>query len=242
MDQFKGLSKEKKVEAANIITSTQELLGNGTLIAIGLDPQSVQLSQSDVLGIIGEYKESGNLDASQEAKIVTLATDAKVRVAINNKQLVELPDLEEGLGSGSHLLELGWLLGVVPKDQLENLPPIAISMVEARSVNNIGNLDIFEPVQLERLSPHAASIIRRDQFGDYLDLPQRRALRASGGQDPDLMRVLDAYGIEMQQEDTTREKDVITPRREASRESGSGAVAGSFVILLISFCITKNSM
>jgi len=528
MDQFKGLSKEKRVEAANIITSTQELLGNGTLIAIGLDPQSVQLSQSDVLGIIGEYKESGNLDASQEAKIVTLATDAQVRliqklvkllkltpeslgisgvtlhriiniptfkdtelfmstavysftatesisvgndsttisstdalseivnedqslekniddeltfsnipedttkvsiesaevvtvtnlrpldkfevdcdiirtagnsaamlsakdilkmeeseirscievigslelsqrkraefwsaikdktnplginvysagemvvlgnllpavaewdqefldlsesnidaisvlgknsdllineylqknsksvlsylemaslgkmlcglnatqwkdlvdrdvfaitvqyiakldcvvddevrVAINNKQLVELPNLEEGLGSGSHLLELGWLLGVVPNDQLENLPPIAISMVEARSVNNIGNLDIFEPVQLERLSPHAASIIRRDQFGDYLDVPQRQALRASGGQDPDLMRVLDAYGIEMQHEDRTREKDVITPRREASRESGSGAVAGSLVILLISFCITKNSM
>jgi len=524
MDQFKGLSKEKKVEAANIITNTQELLGNGTLIAIDLDPQSVQLTQSDVLGIIGEYKESGNLNASQEAKIVTLATDAQVRLiqklvkllnltpeslgisgvtlhriiniptfkdtelfmstavysftatesisvgndstttsftdalseivnedqsleqkideelafsniskasiesaevvtitnlrpldkfevdcdiirtagnsaamlsakdilkmeeseirscievmgslelsqrkraefwsaikdrtnplginvysagemvvlgnllpaiaewdqefldlsesnidaisvlgkgsdllineylqknsksvlsylemaslgkmlcglnatqwrdlvdrdvfaitvqyiakldcvvdyevraAINNKQLVELPDLEEGLDSGSRLLELGWLLGVVPNDQLENLPPIAISMVEARSVNNFGNLDIFEPVQLERLSPHAASIIRRDQFGDYLDVPQRRALKASGGQDPDLMRVLDAYGIEMQHEDTIREKDVETPKGQASRESGSGAVSGSFILLVISFCFIKNSM
>ena len=88
------LSEEQKREATTIITSTQSLLANTsfqvkTLCSYCIFPRYIfhyqvlglergELSQEEVLGVLAEYRNSGNMTQTQNNQIQQLAVDTQV--------------------------------------------------------------------------------------------------------------------------------------------------------------------
>merc|ERR1719431_278871 len=74
----KELTDEQKTEATRVITETQKLLGDTSFTVLGLERGDK--SQSEVLGVLAEYKDAGNMTEGQNTAIKKLAVDTQVRM------------------------------------------------------------------------------------------------------------------------------------------------------------------
>merc|ERR1712168_993616 len=132
--------------------------------------------------------------------------------------------------NASSILELGWLMGVLPPHLFENLSPDSFCMLPATSVNNLEKLDVLTSNQLSMISPHASTVIKRSQFGQYFDVKQRSALRKSGGESPALMRTLDDYTKEMRQKDEIIRASVVKVEEISLKSSSANFVTTSTIL------------
>merc|ERR1719431_1234412 len=74
----KELTDEQKTEATRVITDTQKLLGDTSFTVLGLERGDK--SQSEVLAVLAEYKDAGNMTEGQNTAIKKLAVDTQVRM------------------------------------------------------------------------------------------------------------------------------------------------------------------
>merc|ERR1719430_1635302 len=74
----KELTDEQKTEATRVITETQKLLGDTSFTVLGLERGD--RSQNEVLAVLAEYKEAGNMTERQNTEIKNLAVDTQVRM------------------------------------------------------------------------------------------------------------------------------------------------------------------
>merc|ERR1712002_307054 len=65
-------------DATRVITETQKLLGDTSFTVLGLERGDK--SQSEVLGVLAEYKDAGNMTEGQNTAIKKLAVDTQVRM------------------------------------------------------------------------------------------------------------------------------------------------------------------
>ena len=70
------LSEDQKKEATTVITNTQSLLANTSFQVLGLERG--ELSQEEVLAVLAEYRNSGNMTQIQNNQIQQLAVDTQV--------------------------------------------------------------------------------------------------------------------------------------------------------------------
>jgi hypothetical protein len=89
VNRFSGLTLLEQEASKEIIQESQELIGNGTLSLLGLDPTTLSLSQADVLSTIEDAKTKG-MTAEQESGIVQIARDAQVRLIQELSNLLSL--------------------------------------------------------------------------------------------------------------------------------------------------------
>ena len=69
------LSEDQKKEATTVITNTQSLLANTSFQVLGLERG--ELSQEEVLAVLAEYRNSGNMTQIQNNQIQQLAVDTQ---------------------------------------------------------------------------------------------------------------------------------------------------------------------
>jgi len=72
------LTDEQKAAATRIITETQKLLGDTSFAVLGLERGDK--SQAEVLAVLAEYKDSGNMTQDQNNQVKKLAVDTQVRM------------------------------------------------------------------------------------------------------------------------------------------------------------------
>ena len=72
----KELTDEQETEATRVITETQKLLGDTSFTVLGLERGD--RSQNEVLAVLAEYKEAGNMTEGQNTEIKNLAVDTQV--------------------------------------------------------------------------------------------------------------------------------------------------------------------
>ena len=72
-----SLSDEQKTNATNIITTTQSMLASYSFDVLGLEKKN--LTQNEILSMLGTYRESGNMTDQQTQQISKLAVDTQVR-------------------------------------------------------------------------------------------------------------------------------------------------------------------
>ena len=70
------LTEVQKINATNIIVSTQTLLADNSFSVLGLERGN--LTQKEVLNVLQEYRSSGNMTEEQSALISRLAVDTQV--------------------------------------------------------------------------------------------------------------------------------------------------------------------
>ena len=71
------LTDIQKVNATTTITETQGLLANSSFAVLGLERGN--LTQGEVLTVLSEYRDSGNMTTEQNEKIQQLAVDTQVK-------------------------------------------------------------------------------------------------------------------------------------------------------------------
>ena len=72
----KELTDEQKTEATRVITETQKMLGDSSFSVLGLERGDK--SQSEVLEVLAEYRDAGNMTEAQNNAIKKLAVDTQV--------------------------------------------------------------------------------------------------------------------------------------------------------------------
>merc|ERR1712240_272691 len=72
------LTNDQKTAATRIITETQKLLGDTSFAVLGLERGDK--SQAEVLAVLAEYKDSGNMTQGQNNQVKKLAVDTQVRM------------------------------------------------------------------------------------------------------------------------------------------------------------------
>merc|ERR1712240_569369 len=72
------LTNDQKTAATRIITETQKLLGDTSFAVLGLERGDK--SQAEVLAVLAEYKDSGNMTQNQNNQVKKLAVDTQVRM------------------------------------------------------------------------------------------------------------------------------------------------------------------
>ena len=75
------LTDEQKSQTKKLIKKTQQIVGESSLAALGLE-RGVR-SQLEVLVLLAEYTSSGYMTKEQESKIKFIATDAQVSLNTN---------------------------------------------------------------------------------------------------------------------------------------------------------------
>ena len=71
-----SLTDNQKINATSTIIETQELLANSSFAVLGLERGN--LTQREVLTVLSEYRDSGNMTTEQNEKIQQLAVDTQV--------------------------------------------------------------------------------------------------------------------------------------------------------------------
>ena len=71
-----SLTDNQKINATSTITETQGLLANSSFAVLGLERGN--LTQREVLTVLSEYSDSGNMTTEQNEKIQQLAVDTQV--------------------------------------------------------------------------------------------------------------------------------------------------------------------
>jgi len=114
MKRFKDLTKPVANEAVKVISDTQELLGNGSLTVMDIDPTSRYYSQQEVLELIKTSREDGRLSDEQEDKINKLALDSQVRLIQKLVALLNLNPVDLGISAENiqHINSLETFTGV----------------------------------------------------------------------------------------------------------------------------------
>jgi len=84
----KELTDIQKTEATKVITETQKMLGDTSFAVLGLERGDK--SQSEVLAVLAEYKDAGNMTIDQNTQVQKLAVDTQVRMI---QELVGVLDL-----------------------------------------------------------------------------------------------------------------------------------------------------
>merc|ERR1719470_800704 len=74
----KELTDEQKTEATRVITETQKMSGDTSFDVLGLERGDK--SQSEVLAVLAEYKDAGNMTEEQNTQVQKLAVDTQVRM------------------------------------------------------------------------------------------------------------------------------------------------------------------
>merc|ERR1740137_34476 len=74
----KELTDIQKTEATKVITETQKMLGDTSFAVLGLERGDK--SQSEVLAVLAEYKDAGNMTIDQNTQVQKLAVDTQVRM------------------------------------------------------------------------------------------------------------------------------------------------------------------
>ena len=74
----KELTDSQKMEATKVITDTQKMLGDTSFAVLGLERG--ERTQSEVLAVLAEYKDAGNMTEEQNSQVQKLAVDTQVRV------------------------------------------------------------------------------------------------------------------------------------------------------------------
>jgi len=80
MSNFKDLDKEVASQAVNIISETQELLGNGSLLVMGYDPTEQFYTRTEVLERIKAFQSGDKITPAKEEELTKLALDSQVRL------------------------------------------------------------------------------------------------------------------------------------------------------------------
>jgi len=135
--------------------------------------------------------------------------------------LKRLLDLEsEGgvnmLEKSSFILELGWMLGTLNPYTLQTIPPQYFNLMDGAGLRNIADLSKLTTAQLERLSPHTASMLVPEQFGQHMNVDKRAALLAASGEDPVLVPKIEKYSQEMAEIEAQRDDAADDPEAESS--------------------------
>ena len=73
----KELTDDQKTEATRVTTETQKRLGDTSFDVLGLERGDK--SQSEVLAVLAEYKDAGNMTEEQNTQVQKLAVDTQVR-------------------------------------------------------------------------------------------------------------------------------------------------------------------
>merc|ERR1712025_1392650 len=89
------LTNEQKTAATRIITETQKLLGDTSFAVLGLERGDK--SQAEVLAVLAEYKDSGNMTQDQNNQVKKLAVDTQVRMIQELVDVLGLSASELGL-------------------------------------------------------------------------------------------------------------------------------------------------
>eukprot|EP00092_Neocalanus_flemingeri_P002648 GFUD01002836.1.p1 GENE.GFUD01002836.1~~GFUD01002836.1.p1 ORF type:complete len:1672 (-),score=322.02 GFUD01002836.1:132-4439(-) len=84
----KELSDTQKMEATRVITETQKMLGDSSFAVLGLEREGK--TQSEVLAVLAEYKEAGNMSEAQNVQVQMLAVDTQVRMIQELVQVLNL--------------------------------------------------------------------------------------------------------------------------------------------------------
>eukprot|EP00092_Neocalanus_flemingeri_P017774 GFUD01019231.1.p1 GENE.GFUD01019231.1~~GFUD01019231.1.p1 ORF type:complete len:1097 (-),score=213.54 GFUD01019231.1:132-3056(-) len=84
----KELSDAQKMEATRVITETQKMLGDSSFAVLGLEREGK--TQSQVLAVLAEYKEAGNMSEAQNVQVQMLAVDTQVRMIQELVQVLNL--------------------------------------------------------------------------------------------------------------------------------------------------------
>merc|ERR1719186_1024986 len=74
----KELTDSQKMEATKVITDTQKMLGDTSFAVLGLERG--ERTQSEVLAVLAEYKDAGNMTEEQNSQVQKLAVDMQVRM------------------------------------------------------------------------------------------------------------------------------------------------------------------
>jgi len=89
------LTNDQKTAATRIITETQKLLGDTSFAVLGLERGDK--SQAEVLAVLAEYKDSGNMTQDQTNQVKKLAVDTQVRMIQELVDVLGLSASELGL-------------------------------------------------------------------------------------------------------------------------------------------------
>merc|ERR1719186_1643572 len=74
----KELTDSQKMEATKVITDTQKMLGDTSFAVLGLERG--EKTRSEVLSVLAEYKDAGNMTEEQNSQVQKLAVDTQVRM------------------------------------------------------------------------------------------------------------------------------------------------------------------
>jgi len=185
MEKFKDLSKPVANEAVKVISDTQELLGNGSLTAMDIDPTSRQFTQQEVLELIKSSREDGRLTDEQEDKINKLALDSQVRLIQKLVALLKLDPVDLGISAENiqHINSLQTFTGVEEfmatatyQPYTEKIPSSGDSSkknsdVKANAPSNSG-LDNVDVVLVEDAAKEKElQGILSDQYGPKTSMP-----------------------------------------------------------------------
>jgi len=95
--------------------------------------------------------------------------------------------------TSSDLLSVGWAASTLPAESISALPSHVMegfSPFALRQLNNQG-FGVLTEDQLFWLNPHTASFIKREQILPHIAKGKRRAIRAAGGESPQLRDMMD---------------------------------------------------
>eukprot|EP00091_Calanus_sinicus_P004863 TRINITY_DN1522_c1_g1_i3.p1 TRINITY_DN1522_c1_g1~~TRINITY_DN1522_c1_g1_i3.p1 ORF type:complete len:211 (-),score=70.30 TRINITY_DN1522_c1_g1_i3:65-676(-) len=93
----KELTDDQKTEATRVITETQKMLGDTSFDVLGLERGDK--SQSEVLAVLAEYKDAGNMTEEQNTQVQKLAVDTQVRMIQELVTVLGLTATDLGLSS-----------------------------------------------------------------------------------------------------------------------------------------------
>jgi len=134
--------------------------------------------------------------------------------------------------TASDLYSTGWLASTLSPSSLSSLMAHGMEGVSGRALRHLTapRLLALAPEQLMGLSPHAASFIRREQLLPYAPQAVRRAVRAAGGEAPEVHAVMEALEPAMAAMDPA---DQAEDRADQVVGSGAGLpIAGVLVTMV----------
>jgi len=101
--------------------------------------------------------------------------------------------------STSDVMGLGWLAGILDPDTMAKMSSGAVDGISAEAANWLNQTSVLTADQLASLAPYTASMLVRPLSSNTLvDTPRRRAIRAAGGESPEILRVLDQLELSYQ--------------------------------------------
>merc|ERR1719348_526952 len=163
-----------------------------------------------------------------------------VECSVNNTTAMHLASMLISLygptntWTSSDLLSTGWLASVLSPLQLSQINPHAMEGLTGQAVKFLSREQIqaLDHKQVVMMSPHAASLISKDQLMPHTNMNLRRGIRAAGGEDEKLVATMEKVEPEMQVIDmeVTTTTTEIDPDRKPMVGGGSTQSSCRYVI------------